>query len=383
MIQKDFYEVANDWHNVFLTGIWWSWKSYAVEQWKKENKHLKIVTVAPTGIAAINVWGSTIHSAFKLSFGTKFYWISKQNIKWNDFNVLIIDEISMVWVWIMEQIDKTLRAKREPDKPFGWMQVILVWDMAQLPPIIMDQKERQDIIKEYGWVEFNNSTAYKEWNFKEINLTENKRSHDDNLNNALNKIREDKFNINDFQLGWYSTHFSNRAIHLMPYNAQVDRFNYDQMVKLKGRQQKYIASTTGNFNVKNVLSPIELSLKEEATVMITKNMENWLVNWDMWRVTWLWTDHVRFYSFRKDKTYTIVPTTWEDKRYDAMWNETVAGTFTQIPMRLWWAITIHKSQWLSLDKVIFHYNKNMDLPSIYVWLSRATTYDWLYINTWT
>lgn len=380
MKQEDFYLTADEWHNIFLTGVWWSWKSYAIEKWKKDNKRLKIVTVAPTGIAAINVWWTTIHSAFKLSFGTKFFGISKQNIKWNQVDVIIMDEASMVWVWIVEQMDKILRSKKDPDKPFGWIQMIFVWDKAQLPPIITDQKERYDIINQYGWVEFDHAHAYKEANFKTINLTENKRSHDDKLNNALNKIRVWKFDINDFQLWWYTSHFSNKAIHLMPFNAQVDRFNQEKLLKLKWRQQKFIASVTGNFNVKNVLSPEELILKEEAIVMITKNLESWLVNWDMWTVKKIWSNYVEFYSFRKDKTYMILASTWEDKRYDAMWNETIAGTYTQIPMRLWWAITIHKSQWLTLEKVVFHHNKHMENSAVYVWLSRAVTWNDLYIN---
>lgn len=380
MKQEDFYKAANEWHNIFLTWVWWSWKSYALDKWKNENKHLRIVTVAPTGIAAINVWWSTIHSAFKLPFGLKFFWVTKQKIPWSWKTVLIIDEISMVWVWIMDQIDKTLRAHKDDTKPFWWIQMIVVWDNAQLPPIIMDYVEREEIISEHWWVEFFHSIAYKSWNFKTINLTENKRSHDDKLNNALNKIRENEFDINDFQVGWYSWHFSNRAIHLMWYNAQVDSFNQEKLIKLPWKQQKFNATITWNFNVKNVLSPSELTLKIDATVMITKNLEIGLVNWDMWTIVEIWDTYVKFLSFRKDIIFTIPYVIWEDTKYDETWFQTVVWTFSQIPLRLWWAITIHKSQWLTLERVVFHFNERMDNASIYVGLSRAVTWENLYIN---
>jgi ATP-dependent exoDNAse (exonuclease V) alpha subunit len=142
----------------------------------------------------------------------------------------------------------------------------------------------------------------------------------------------------------------------------------------------YKATVTWNFNVKNVLSPEELYLKVWATVMITKNIDKVLVNWDMWEIKKLGKWYVVFHSFRREQDFEIWFAEWEDKRIDETWNETVAWTYTQIPIKLWWAITIHKSQWLTLEKVVFHYNKHMDRAAIYVGLSRAVTWKDLYIK---
>ena len=381
MIQQDFYDAADKWLNIFLTGIGWSGKSYAIEQWKKANyKKKKIITVAPTGVAAINVWGVTIHRAFKLPFGNIYYNVTKQKIDWKKVDVLIIDEISMVWVHMMEQIDRTLRTKVDMEKPFWGLQVIVVGDMAQLPPIIVWDKDVKTLVDKFGWIEFHNSDWYKEGNFTDIMLTENKRSSDDKLNNALNKVREWKFTLMDFQTKPYSAFFSNRATHIMASNNEVDNFNLHKLTTLKWKSHLYKGEVTWNFNMKNVLTPENLELKEWATVMITKNLECWLVNWDLWEVSECHDSYIDFYSYRKDEHFMIWETTWEEKNYDETGNEEIVWTFTQVPVKLWWAITAHKSQWLTMDRVVFHYKSYLDIKLIYVALSRATTWDNLYIH---
>jgi ATP-dependent exoDNAse (exonuclease V) alpha subunit len=349
-------------------------------KWRKENRWKKIVTVAPTWIAAINVWWSTIHSAFKLHFGTKFFMVSKQKIKWKKIKTLIIDEWSMVWVWILEQINKTLQKECWNKKPFWWIQVIIVWDLAQLQPIISDWKERLDIEDRFWWIEFYHSDAYKDWDFVEINLKENKRTNDDKLIEWLNKIRNNKFDINDFQLTKFTEAFSNEATHIMPYNYQVDSFNTEKLHKLKRNLHTFKARTTWNFNVKNVLSPETLNVKVWAKIMITKNLEIWLVNWDMWTIKSINEDSFVIYSFRTEIEYYVPREKWEDKRYDEEWNEEIVWTFVQFPVKLWRASTIHKAQWLTFKKVVFYYNKRLDMKSVYTWLSRSVTWKNLYIK---
>ena len=383
MTQEQFIEYANKWYNIFLTWLAGTGKSFILNQWKKESRN-KVITVAPTWIAAINCWWATIHRIFRL-YWDNYHIYKKPKVDFNKVDTLIIDEISMVSCEMFDFIDRTLKRVCHNTKPFWWLQVIVVWDLKQLPPIynLNDTKTREKyelLLAELWWVEFILSNAYKNWDFKIIELQKIYRSNDNVLNTLLNRIRSwDISAINEFKTEWYSSQFYNSAVHIFPYNKQVDEYNYSQLVRLKWKQVIYIWEVTWEFNLNNVLVPQELKLKPLARIMVSKNLENWLVNWDLWYVVSLHEDHIVIYSDRKKDEYIITNEVWSNIEFDEEWNENVLWEFIQYPLKLASAITAHKVQWLTLDKVIFHYNPYLSNELIYVALSRATSYDNLYV----
>lgn len=382
MTQEDFVILANEWKNISLTWIAWSWKTYILNKWKSENSHKKIITVAPTGIAAINAWWSTIHSAFRL-YWDNYHVFKKQEINWNNIDVLIIDEISMVSCDLFDYISDVIKKHCFSSEEFWWLQVITVWDLAQLPPIFNMNDEKsaaryKELIRTRWWVTFNFSRAYK-W-FTECNLTEAKRSKDPLLNSLLNRLREwDMLALHEFKSEWYSTQFSNKATHIFPYNTQVDNYNHERLSKIPWKTYKFKWFVKWEFNLNNVLAPIELSLKIWATVMCIKNLECWLVNWDMCEVLEIKPKFITVRSERLETDFDISLETWKNIHYDEQWNEQELWRFVQFPLRLWFWITSHKSQGLTLEKVIFHYNNSLSKELVYVACSRVTSYDWIYI----
>ena len=380
--QQDFINEANEGKSIFLTGIPWSWKTYILKQWMEQNLNKKIVVVAPTGIAAINAGWVTIHSAFKL-YWDNYHIIRKQEINWENIDVLIIDEISMVSCELFDYMSEVIKKNRYCSDPFWWLQVIAVWDLSQLPPVYdlskPEVKDRYNSLMKNKWgVLFNLSDAYK-W-FTEINLTEPQRSKDPKLNDLLIRIREwDMTAVKEFQQWWYSTQFSNKAIHIMPYNYQVDKYNSDRLDKIPWKTYRFKWFIKWEFNANNVLAPMELNVKIWATIMVIKNLENWLVNWDMWEVISIQEKTITIKSFRLEEEFEISLEKWENIHYDQEWNKEVLWKFIQYPLRLWFAITAHKSQWCTLEKIIFHYNSGLSQELIYVALSRGTTYEWIYI----
>lgn len=384
MIQQDFYDAADAWYNIFLTGIGWSWKSYALKQWcDKQSK--KIIVTAPTGIAAINANGTTIHRAFGL-WGDNYMKVNPQSIEWKEVDVLIIDEVSMVSCELLDYVDKVLRLFRVRELPFGWLQVILVGDLAQLDPVynLSDPavKERHTkLIEDKGSVLFVVSDAYINGKFKQITLTENKRSQDDKLNNLLNKVREGDLTVlSQFKRPMPRQDLSEH-VHIYPYNVQVDAMNKRMIESIPWQLKTYYGAITGTFNENNCITPKFLNLKVGAKVMITKNLET-LINGDTGIVMAMFPDRVTVYSERLLQNVDILQAKWENIIYDKHGEEEVVGAYHQIPLRLAYAITAHKSQWLTIDKVCFHYNSNLSRNLIYVALSRATTYDWLLITSW-
>lgn len=380
--QQDFLNKANEWCNIFLTGNAWTGKTYVLKQFIEEQKNNKkhIIVVAPTGIAAINAWGATIHSTFKL-FWDNYSFIPNQKIKWNEIDILIIDEISMVSCDLFDFICKVIW-KFNPT-----IQIICIWDLAQLPPIYnlkneLTNKRYNELMNTKWSVLFNVSDSYSSLWFIEINLTEQQRCKDEKYVSLLNRIRQwDLICLKDFKHEWYSTQFWNKAIHIFPYNNQVDEYNYSQLLKLHWKQEIFVWEIVGNFNMNNVLVSEELRLKIWARIMIVKNLDCWLVNWDMWDVISINRDEsiITIFSDRLQKNIDIWISRWDNTEYNEHWEPTILGSLYHFPLKLSYWITSHKIQGMTLDKVIFHYNKNLSKELIYVACSRCTSYDNFYI----
>ena len=382
MTQEDFIKLATEWNNIYLTWDAWTWKTYILNKFKELNKDKKIISVAPTWIAAINCLWSTIHSAFKL-YWDNYHVFKKQDINWSHIDILIIDEISMVSCDLFDYMSDVIKKHTFRSENFWWLQVICVWDLAQLPPIFNNKNETtaaryKELMRTRWWVTFNFAKSYQ-W-FIEVNLTEPQRSKDPLLNSLLNRLRNwDMSALNEFKSEWYSTHFANKATHIFPYNYQVDNYNMERLRKIPWKQYKFNWFVQWDFNLNNVLAPQELIIKEGATVMCIKNLECWLVNWDICEVTWITKKVIEVKCERIDATFDLSLETWENIHYDQEWNKEVLWKFKQFPLRLAYWLTSHKSQWLSIDKIIFHYNNSLSKELVYVACSRVTSYDWIYI----
>lgn len=386
--QEDFLIQARLWNNIDLTWYAWTWKSYIVKQYIKEAQEewKTIIKVAPTWIVAMNIWGSTIHRTFKL-YGNNYFKKPQQEIDWNIVDIVIFDESSMINTLMFQYCHDCILMSCTEIKSFGWKQIICIGDSAQLPPIFnmkdpIAKKQYDTLMKEKWWVTFDLSDAYKKWNFVKINLTEYQRSKDPYFNDLLFKLRSwDSTALNEFKSEWYSSQFYNKATHIMSSNNEVDSFNYDRLVKLPWKQIVFKWVIRWDFNMDNVLVPEELKLKIWARIMIVKNLDNWLVNWDTWEVINIDIQNLNIVimSDRLERPINIGIQTWDNIVYDEHGNEEKKWSLKQFPMKLWWAITAHKSQWLTIDKVIFHYKKWLSKELVYTAISRWTSYENTYV----
>lgn len=372
--QESFYKEANKWKNIFLTGLAGSGKSFAIKKLINDTPKLNTIITAPTWVAAINIWGATIHSVFKIFWNN--YKVSNQIIDWNSIDRLIIDEISMVSCYLFDLIDSILRRNRDKDKPFWWLQVICIWDLNQLPPIfnmndLLDSKRFND--KKWK-ILFNNSESYKKWKFKKINLTVSFRSTNDYFNELLNRIRDwDLSALKEFQR-WNI----DDAIHLMPYNNMVDNYNEKKLHSIQWNLYTFIGKIKWEFNLSNVITPEELKIKIGAKIMVTIN-SYWLVNWDTWIIKKISDNIITIYSTRLWCDIDIVKNKFKSIVYDSNWQEIERWSFTQFPLRLAWAITVHKCiDWNQLIKGEWWRFK---ISNWQIW-DKVYTANWIYSIIW-
>lgn len=383
MTQEEAFTIMDSGENCFLTGRAGTWKSYLTEKFiqNKRDNGKSVIVVAPTGIAAINIGWATIHSTFKM-FGTYLLKrpIKPQTVNWMYINTIIIDEISMVWPDFLDYIDYLLKEERWSDAPFGGIQMILVWDKKQLPPVYVartpaEQYDLDKLTEKYGQLTFDKAESYK-W-FHEIELQEIKRTTDTKLIEILNSIREWDMSVLSQIQKWK---WDNETVHLKPFNTLVDKHNQQKYLSLPWEGTIYTGKMSWDFKENECITPLKLSLKVWARVMVTKNLECWLVNGDLGTVEELHKDYVVIHSDRYDSSYDIDIVQWKRIEYQGM-SEKEIWSFSQIPLKLAWAMTIHKSQGLTLDNVCVTYTKNMAKELTYVWLSRATSYEKLFLHT--
>lgn len=386
MTQEQAMEIMQSGQNVFLTGRAWTWKSYLTDKYIQDRRDnwKNVVVVAPTGIAAINIWGATIHSTFKM-YGTYLLKraIKHQTVDWMRIHTIIIDEISMVWPDYVDYIDYLLQEEHGSDRPFGWIQMVFVGDAKQLPPVYVGRTdseiyEIEKLKQKYGELTFDKAVAYK-W-FTQIELDEIKRTSDPKLIEILNDVRDGTLSaVSKLNQGYGDA----ETVHLKPFNTLVDKYNAQKFQYLTGAYRKYVwivkFNNPSDFKEKDYMTPVNLELKVWARVMVTKNLECGLVNGDLWTVKELHPDYVLIHSDRFNQDYWIEVVEWKRIEYEGM-SEREIGTFRQIPLKLAWSMTIHKSQGLTLDNVCVTYVKWMSKELLYVGLSRCTNYEKLFIH---
>lgn len=326
----------------------------------------EMVVLAPTGLAAVNVGGQTIHSFFGLPprlIRPDDIRRSRNGRLMRRLEFLVIDEVSMVRSDLMWAIDQSLRVNRgRPREAFGGVRLALFGDLHQLPPVVNDAEVATHLESEFGGPFFFSLPALREGaGTALVELTHVFRQRDEALLSVLNKVREGDVDEDDLELLNTRVHpirtlaEGEPYVILTPTNAAAGRINMAYLNALPGAPHPYAAKTTGEFNQAAQPTEETLMLKAGAKVMLLRNDpdKRW-VNGTIARVSRL--EEKRVWVEVDGEEHEVEQVSWESRRYafdkDAeKIVETVAGTFTQFPLRLAWALTIHKSQGLTLDKV--------------------------------
>jgi ATP-dependent exoDNAse (exonuclease V) alpha subunit len=351
--------------NLFVTGRAGTGKSTLLTS-LREMIAEEMVVLAPTGLAAVNVGGQTIHSFFGLPprlIRPDDIRRSRNGRLMRRLKFLVIDEVSMVRSDLMWAIDQSLRVNRgRPREAFGGVRLALFGDLHQLPPVINDAEVATHLESEFGGPFFFSLPALREGaGTALVELTHVFRQRDEALLSVLNKVREGDVDEDDLELLNTRVHpirtlaEGEPYVILTPTNAAAGRINMAYLNALPGAPHPYAAKTTGEFNQAAQPTEETLMLKAGAKVMLLRNDpdKRW-VNGTIARVARL--EEKRVWVEVDGEEHEVEQVSWESRRYafdkDAeKIVETVAGTFTQFPLRLAWALTIHKSQGLTLDKV--------------------------------
>ena len=381
--------------NIFLTGKAGTGKTTFLK-YLKNNCTKNIVVAAPTGVAAINAGGVTLHSLFQLPFypflptkgnrdellGKIKYTRQRQQLLLK-VELLVIDEISMVRCDVIDAIDAILRSvRRTYDIPFGGVQVLCIGDLYQLPPVA--QNHEWSVLQEYyASPFFFDSLAIREQMPLLIELNKIYRQKEDSFVSLLNKVRNNNMSSDDFEDLHlrYNPGFipdpEEKYITLSSHNKQADQINLQAINRLLAASFTYHAIIENDF-AEN-LYPVEaaLVLKEGAQVMFLKN-DNVLKRYYNGKIGVVKKlENERVIVECDGMEIDVAPETWDNARYvinrvDGKLEQEILGTFSQYPLRLAWAITIHKSQGLTFDKVMIDAGSAFSSGQVYVALSRCT-----------
>ena len=351
------------------------------------------VTVAPTGLAAVNVGGQTIHSFFGLPprlVRSDDIRRSRNGRVMRGLKYLIIDEVSMVRSDLMWAIDQSLRLNRgRPREPFGGVRLLMFGDLHQLPPVVQEAEVAQHLETEHGGPFFFGVSALRDPpGTMLLELQQVFRQSDEQLIGLLNRIREGEADEDDLSLlndrvnPVRTLKEGDPYVILTPTNAAASRINLAYLDALPGEAQTFEAGVTGEFSATAQPTDHTLALKPGAKVILLRNdSERRWVNGSIARIARL-TDKKVFIEIG-GKEYEVEPASWENRRYAfdqaaGKIVETVAGSFKQFPLRLAWALTIHKAQGLTLDKVYLDLGRGTFAHGqAYVALSRCRTMEGL------
>ena len=389
-LNDNFQEIIRDFENynnhLFITGKAGTGKSSLINYIRKKTKK-NLVILAPTAIAALNINAKTIHSFFNFPFHV----LTKNDIKKhynrrliNKIDSIIIDEVSMLRPDILDAINYTLQLTRDNEKPFGGIQIILVGDLFQLPPVITsDDIEVMEKLYPDGQFFFN-SNIINSLDLVKYELKKVYRQKDKKLIELLDKARSSMLEDDDLsefnkRVVTNDDEIPSEIITLSPTNNKVNNINSRNLKNIKKDEFSYEAEQDGNFSGNPVSE--NLKLKVGAQVMLTKNGKNW-VNGTLAIIDKLTKNNI--YIQLKGEIYKLEKEKWEKFNYKISDNKiipSVSATFIQYPLKLAWAATIHKCQGQTFENVII----DMDYGAFahgqtYVALSRVVSLKGLYLR---
>jgi hypothetical protein len=383
--------------HVFLTGKAGTGKTTFLQRLRQHSAK-RMVVLAPTGIAAINAGGTTLHSFFQLPMapfvpsasptGESFKMGAKKLRLIRSLDLVVIDEISMVRADILDRVDAVLQLYRRNREPFGGVQLLLIGDLGQLSPVV--RPNDWELLKEhYSTPYFFGSHALEKASYATITLQHIYRQTDERFVSLLNAIREghpsarDLAHLNTRYLPGFIPAEEDGYIRLVTHNHQAGQINERELERLGGECATFSAKITGEFPESNYPTEETLQLKTGAQIMFIKNdATRGIYNGMIGRVVHIHAHALDVRPVQEDRIIRVEPAEWSNVRYrlnekTGEVEEEVIGIFVQYPVRLAWAITIHKSQGLTFDHALIDVQWSFAHGQTYVALSRCKTLEGL------
>ncbi|MBO7102057.1 MAG: AAA family ATPase, partial [Bacteroidaceae bacterium] len=390
--------------SVFLTGKAGTGKTTFLKK-IRELSPKRMVVVAPTGVAAINAQGVTIHSFFQLSIGVhlpgmqrpegrSYYQFSKEkkNIL-RTLDLLVIDEISMVRADLLDAIDNVLRTYKDRTQPFGGVQLLLIGDLQQLAPVAVE-KEWAMLKDYYDTPYFFSSKALQQISYVTIELKHIYRQSDERFIQLLANVREGNLDaatisaLNSRYIANFEPAEEEGFIRLTTHNNMAQRYNEQKLEAINRSERHFVCEVTGEFPENSYPADKDLTLKMGAQVMFIKNdpsADHAFYNGKIGRIVGFSDEGIMVKCPEDQQTIVVGQLSWENTKVTI--NETtkeiqeeVIGIFKQIPLHLAWAITIHKSQGLTFDRAILDINDSFAHGQVYVALSRCRSLEGMVLS---
>lgn len=387
--------------SLFLTGKAGTGKTTFLRDITRHTKKKHIV-LAPTGVAAVNAGAMTIHSFFQFGLGAYVpgvvapqtgYHIRQAKLDLiRNLDLIIIDEISMVRADLLDHIDAELRRIRRSYLPFGGVQLLMIGDLQQLPPIAHGEEE-MILRQHYKSLYFFDCKALQNLEYSCIELKNVYRQNDSHFVDILNRARigrltpEDIDELNTRYQPRFMPRPEDNYIRLVTHNRMVQNVNEGEMTKLDGDEYAFDAKVTGTFPPESFPTAERLVLKKGAQVMFIKNdPDKRFINGTLGEVCYLWKDKIKVRIADTGVTIDVEPMEWENIRYqleetDKTVKSTTIGKFRQYPVRPAWAITIHKSQGLTFDRAIIDARAAFSPGQAYVALSRCRSLEGIVLSS--
>ncbi|TVS15982.1 MAG: helicase [Planctomycetaceae bacterium] len=404
-LELAFDYVRNTDKSLFLTGKAGSGKTTFLHQIKADGRK-RLAVVAPTGVAAINAGGMTIHSLFQLPFGIHLPGVqrsensqqrrfSRQKIQLiRSIDLLVIDEISMVRADLLDAVDDVLRRYRDPHRPFGGVQLLMIGDLHQLPPVV--KQEDWDVLNRfYGTPYFFGSRALGQTDYISIELKHIYRQSDPEFIALLNKVRDNCLDeqslrkLNSRFVANFQPSHKDAYITLTATNAAAHEINAGNLKQLSTSRHVFQAQIEGEFPASSYPTDQTLEFKKGAQVMFIKNdlqPERRYFNGKIGRIAHIEDDLIFVRCPGDATTIAVEPAEWKNVKYSLnektkQIDEQVVGMFIQYPLKLAWAITIHKSQGLTFERAIVDAQAAFAHGQVYVALSRCKSFEGIVLRS--